>query len=337
MDKNSDNSFNIEGSTFKRDELEIDETGMMMKDGTFKEVHYDDLIIDRTLGKGASSYVQLVTSKSTGQRMALKVINMFDKGKREQLVKELRILYDASCCCLVQFYGAFYREGSISIALEYMDRGSLDQVLGIPPKPIPESVLANITFQILWGLAYLKHEKRVHRDIKPQNILINSVGEVKLTDFGISKELEGSIAMCMTYVGTFKYMSPERVQSKPYGYPSDIWSLGLVLMECATGKYPYPICHSYIDMVQTVLENDPPTLSEDKFTREFCSFVADCIQKEPDDRLPADILLGSPWLERHGAIDMDAAVANTKVWVDERFGAKKAAPKPPSESKHSHK
>jgi serine/threonine protein kinase len=71
---------------------------------------------------------------------------------------------------------------------------------------------------------------------------------VKLTDFGISKALEGSIAMCMTYIGTFKYMSPERVQSKKYSYPADIWSLGLVLMECATGKFPYPACHSYIDV-----------------------------------------------------------------------------------------
>ena len=56
--------------------------------------------------------------------------------------------------------------------------------------PIPEAALAGIAYQILWGLAYMKHEKHVHRDIKPSNLLINSKGEVKVTDFGVSAELQ---------------------------------------------------------------------------------------------------------------------------------------------------
>merc|ERR1711990_648573 len=91
---------------------------------------------------------------------------------------------------------------------------------------IPERILAHVTYQILWGLAYLKFENRFHRDIKPANILCNSRGNVKLTDFGIAREMENSIQMAKTFVGTFKYMSPERMQSEPYNYKSDIWSLG---------------------------------------------------------------------------------------------------------------
>ena len=72
-----------------------------------------------------------------------------------------------------------YQTGSITIALEYMDGGSLANVLH-QVGPIPERVLASIAYQILWGLAYLKHEKRVHRDLKPSNLLINSLGEVKV-------------------------------------------------------------------------------------------------------------------------------------------------------------
>jgi serine/threonine protein kinase len=72
-----------------------------------------------------------------------------------------------------------YHTGSITIALEYMDGGSLANVLN-QVGPIPEKVLASIAYQILWGLAYLKHEKRVHRDMKPSNLLINSQGEVKV-------------------------------------------------------------------------------------------------------------------------------------------------------------
>jgi mitogen-activated protein kinase kinase 1 len=79
------------------------------------------------------------------------------------------------------FYGAFYRDGAITIALEYMDGGSLANVISQVGQ-IPEFALANMAYQILWGLAYLKHEKRVHRDVKPSNLLINSRGEVKVTN-----------------------------------------------------------------------------------------------------------------------------------------------------------
>jgi mitogen-activated protein kinase kinase 3 len=66
----------------------------------------------------------------------------------------------------------------------------------------------------------------------------------------VSAELQNSIAMCGTFVGTFKYMSPERMRSEKYSYASDMWSLGLVLMECATGQYPYVQDNSAIEMVQ---------------------------------------------------------------------------------------
>ena len=87
------------------------------------------------------------------------------------------------------------RPCQVAVTLEFMDIGGLDTLLE-KSGPVPEKVLACIAFQVLWGLAYLKHEKRVHRDIKPPNILINSEGQVKLTDFGISKSLQNSCACC---------------------------------------------------------------------------------------------------------------------------------------------
>jgi mitogen-activated protein kinase kinase 1 len=100
-----------------------------------------------------------------------------------------------------------------------MDGGALCNLVA-QLGPIPEAALANMVFQILWALAYLKHDKRVHRDIKPGNLLINSRGEVKVTDFGVSAELQSSVQMCGTFVGTFKYMSPERIRNQPYNYAS---------------------------------------------------------------------------------------------------------------------
>ena len=81
------------------------------------------------------------------------------------------------------------------------------------------------------------------------------------------------MGQCLTFVGTFKYMSPERIENKKYDYAADIWRLGIVLMECATGTYPFAECHSYIEMVQTVLEAECPTLDSGEFTPEFCEFI----------------------------------------------------------------
>ena len=247
-------SFIANEDVFIKDNVAINAHGIAVRNNpkTFNLV-YEELEMGDMIGRGSSSVVLHGVHGPTGTVLALKIINLFDRSRREQLMREIRALYDAQCPNLITFYGAFYREGSITIALEYMDGGSLANVLS-QVGPVPESVLASIAYQILWGLAYLKHEKRVHRDIKPSNLLINSLGQVKVTDFGVSAELQNSIAMCGTFVGTFKYMSPERIHNCPYSYMSDIWSFGLVMMECATGKYPLPEHSNCIEMAQVCLE-----------------------------------------------------------------------------------
>ena len=308
-------SYDADDQVFVRGNLAIDATGVAMRDQPRSfQIAYDELSIGDIIGKGSSSVVLQASHKPTGSPIALKVISMFEKSKRDQLMREICTLYNASCPSLISFYGAFYREGCITIVLEYMDGGSLSNALS-QIGPIPESVLANMTYQTVWALAYLKREKRLHRDIKPSNLLINSRGEVKLTDFGVSKELNNSIAMCGTFVGTFKYMAPERVQSMPYGYSADIWSLGLCVLELAMGKYPYPINAACIEMVQTILESDAPKPPEGKFSTEFEEFIAVCLNKDPKQRVPAELLLQSPWFQNNGATSYQQSVANVASWI----------------------
>ena len=106
------------------------------------------------------------------------------------------------------------------------------------PPCISETILSKITKKILLGLAYLHKEKhQIHSDIKPANFLINTEGIVKLIDLEISRTLEKSQAH--TFVGSRIYMSPERINCKKYIYPSDIWRIGLIIYELATGTQPY--------------------------------------------------------------------------------------------------
>jgi mitogen-activated protein kinase kinase 1 len=85
-----------------------------------------------------------------------------------------------------------------------------------------------------------KKMKVIHRDIKPSNLLINSEGKVKIADFGVSGKLESTTDQKNTWVGTVTYMSPERFRGENYTADTDLWSLGLTLVECAWGRYPYP-------------------------------------------------------------------------------------------------
>merc|ERR1719343_416807 len=121
-----------------------------------------------------------------------------------------------------------------------MDRGSLaDLRRRLEGAGMPEDHIACVAAQIVRGLQHLQTRKLLHRDVKPENILHNADGQVKLTDFGISKDLNSTVGVAATFVGTASYMAPERALGKDYSYQSDIWSAGMVVYELATGRYPF--------------------------------------------------------------------------------------------------
>lgn len=137
-------SFVADEDVFIKDNVAINSNGIAMKNNpkTFT-LTYDELIIGDIIGRGCSSVVVYGIHGPSNTPLALKIINLFDKSKREQLIREICTLYDARCPNLISFYGAFYREGSITIALEYMDGGSLANVVD-QVGSIPEFALGNV-------------------------------------------------------------------------------------------------------------------------------------------------------------------------------------------------
>jgi len=193
-----------------------------------------------------------------------------------------------------------------------MDGGTLADVIKAVG-PIPESVLVQISHKLLTGLYYIHKQLHIiHRDIKPLNILINTKGEIKITDFGVSGKIENTIGKAISFVGTVTYMSPERIKGTQHSANSDIWSLGLTILECALGYYPYTPPSSdggltFFQLLEYIVQQPVPLPEADKFSADFCKFISTCLQKDPETRPDSSRLLTHHWIESRNASCMDAA------------------------------
>jgi mitogen-activated protein kinase kinase len=141
----------------------------------------------------------------------------------------------------------------------------------------------------------------MHRDIKPSNVLVNSRGMIKLCDFGVATETVNSVAN--TFVGTSTYMAPERIQGGAYTIKSDVWCVGLTVMELAIGRFPFDSSDSaagdrasagpmgILDLLQQIVHEPAPKLPKSEaFPPILDDFVAKCLLKNPDDRpTPRDL------------------------------------------------
>ncbi|XP_028555672.1 mitogen-activated protein kinase kinase 6 isoform X2 [Dendrobium catenatum] len=275
----------------------------------------EDFETVKVIGKGSGGVVQLVRHKFIGTLFALKGIQMnIQETVRKQIVQEIKINQASQCPHVVVCYHSFYHNGIISLVLEYMDRGSLADIIR-QVKTILEPYLAVLCQQVLKGLVYLHNERHIiHRDIKPSNLLVNHNGEVKITDFGVSAVLASSMGQRDTFVGTYNYMAPERISGGSYDFKSDIWSLGLVILECATGSFPYKQTEneegplSFYELLETIVEEPPPSVPEDQFSPEFCSFISACIQKDPQQRMSSSELLSHPFIKKFEDKDIDLGI-----------------------------
>ncbi|CCX33994.1 kinase-like domain-containing protein [Pyronema domesticum] len=281
------------------------------------DLRAEDLQVINELGAGNGGTVSKVLHKTLKTVMAKKVIHIDAKPTvRKQIVRELHIMHECHSPYIVSFYGAFLNEGDVVMCMEYMDCGSLDNIakkIG----PIRIDVLGKISEAVVEGLHYLYNEHKIlHRDIKPSNILVNSRGQIKLCDFGVSGELINSIAN--TFVGTSTYMAPERIKGAQYSVKSDVWSLGLSLLELAIGRFPFDADGSsagtrasagpmgILDLLQKIVNEPAPRLPKNAaFPRSLELMIEHCLIKDPDQRPSPEDLLSEPFMRSAKATNVD--------------------------------
>ncbi|KAH0947267.1 hypothetical protein HN011_011028 [Eciton burchellii] len=277
------------------------------------------------IGRGGFGTVNKMIHRISNTVMAVKRIrSTVDEREQKQLLMDLEVVMKSNeCPCIVQFYGALFKEGDCWICMELMDT-SLDKfykfIYERLNERIPECILGKITVATVKALNYLKEKLRIiHRDVKPSNILLDRRGNIKLCDFGISGQLVDSIARTRD-AGCRPYMAPERIdpqRARGYDVRSDVWSLGITLMEVATGYFPYPKWNSVFEQLYQVVQGDPPRLSPNEngnhFTMDFVNFVNTCLIKEETQRPKYNKLLEHPFIRRAEEATIDVAAYISSV------------------------
>uniref|UniRef100_A0A4W4G4Y4 Serine/threonine-protein kinase 3 n=1 Tax=Electrophorus electricus TaxID=8005 RepID=A0A4W4G4Y4_ELEEL len=246
------------------------------------------------LGEGSYGSVFKAIHKESGQVVAIKQVPV--ESDLQEIIKEISIMQQCDSPYVVKYYGSYFKNTDLWIVMEYCGAGSVSDIIRLRNKTLTEDEIATILKSTLKGLEYLHFMRKIHRDIKAGNILLNTEGHAKLADFGVAGQLTDTMAKRNTVIGTPFWMAPEVIQEIGYNCVADIWSLGITSIEMAEGKPPYADIHPMraIFMIPT---NPPPTFRKPElWSDDFTDFVKKCLVKNPEQRATATQLLQHPFI-----------------------------------------
>lgn len=236
-------------------------------------------------GKGSFGAVYKALRRQDATIVAVKVIQIpTAEHEIEALHREVQMLRECNHSNITEYTSAYIYEETLWIVMEYCGGGSIADIL--KHFPLPTDQIALVAREVLKGLLYLhsREQLKIHRDIKGANILLNDKGEIKLADFGVSKQLQETIAKADTFVGTPYWMAPEVLSGEQYDGKADVWSVGIACIEMAEKLPPLYEVHP-MRVIMMIPNNDPPKLKEaHKFSPEFAGFLKFCLAKDPKTR-----------------------------------------------------
>lgn len=192
--------------------------------------------VQGVIGMGAYGVVLRAVNRQTGELVAIKKFKEVDADPliHKMAGREVRMLRAARHPNIVRFIEAFRREGKLHLVFEFADRALLEDIERSPRGLAPEVVVRHM-YQLLKALRHLHGQGLVHRDVKPENLLVTSGGELRLCDFGFARRVEEGGAMT-EYVATRWYRAPELLLGTRYGTGADVWAAGCVFGELIDGQ-----------------------------------------------------------------------------------------------------
>jgi mitogen-activated protein kinase kinase kinase len=275
------------------------------------EQKHFDVQMEKKIGQGTYGSVYRAILKENGEFVAVKIFRIEMsrdnwRSKVEVLDKEISILRRFENYNIVKYLGSEKLLnnknglGEVRIFMEYMAGGSLSSIVKTYGA-LPEPLIANFTKQITLALHYLHSHGVVHRDLKGANILSDGEGNIKLADFGASKHIQGlplmsdNSELCKSIRGSLYWMAPEILRRESYGRKVDVWSLGCVIIEMATGKHPWDSIFTYEQLCQAVALQQKPEVPE-HLSSKCKELISICLEYDKKKRANTGAVLKHPFL-----------------------------------------
>ncbi|KAJ4717562.1 Pkinase domain-containing protein [Melia azedarach] len=261
-----------------------------------------DWVKGKMVGSGSFGTVHLAMNKATGALFVVK--SAYSEAGVQALRDEAEILESLNSPYVVGCMGRDFLTGrngeeTLHVFMEYMAGGTLSNVaenFGV----LDAEVIRLYTREILHGLKYLHENGNVHCDLKCKNVLLGLNGNVKLADFGCARRINDSKKgrnFWQSIGGTPLWMAPEVLRNEGLDFASDIWSLGCIVIEMATGKYPWGdnISNPVAAVLKIACSNEKPQFPS-HFSKEGLDFLAKCLERNPKRRWSAGELLNHPFI-----------------------------------------
>ncbi|KAF9897333.1 Protein kinase, partial [Lobosporangium transversale] len=251
----------------------------------------------KKVGQGASGSVYVAKHLTTNTKVAIKQMDLSLQPRKELVVNEILVMKESTNPNIVNYLDSFLVKGQeLWVVMEYMEGGALTDV--IENNKLSETQIACICFETCKGLQHLHSQNIIHRDIKSDNVLMDSYGHVKITDFGFCAKLTDQKNKRATMVGTPYWMAPEVVKQKEYGAKVDIWSLGIMAIEMIEQEPPY-LDEEPLKALYLIATNGTPTLKKPEIlSAELKNFLAVCLCVDVKSRASSLELLEHEFLRK---------------------------------------